>query len=171
MTDGKLAVVGLGSIGSMALWQASHLSDSVTGFEAASPAHGCSSVGGDTRLVRMIYRGNPDTETSDGVVVTSGGETVAEFFPGLFPNIVRSDAFPDLFTTDGHPLLGRFKEGSRIYCATGFSGAGRLQKRHRIRRNRRPRSPRQSILRGPGIRPAPTLQLTTARSPDFSFNY
>ena len=51
-------------------------------------------------------------------------ETVTEFFPGLFPNIVRSDAFPDLFTTDGHPLLGRLSDGSRIYCATGFSGGG-----------------------------------------------
>jgi sarcosine oxidase len=58
--DGKLAVIGLGSIGSMALWQATRLSDSVTGFEAASPAHGRSAVGGDTRLFRMIYRGNPD---------------------------------------------------------------------------------------------------------------
>ncbi|WP_247045567.1 FAD-dependent oxidoreductase [Arthrobacter rhizosphaerae] len=341
--DGKLAVIGLGSIGSMALWQASRLSDSVTGFEAASPAHGRSAVGGDTRLFRMLYRGVPElypilersrdlwaeleaetgqsiltrcgglsigtkdgpyipvlletarangaeheilsreemaerypqhnlraddvavydphagalrtdravtaavaaaeangatvhsntpidsiTETADGVVITSGEkswtfesviissggwsqrlmpdylkaatqtkrvfltwfvakngaeftsenfpvfirisgdrsmygapavdgvtvkatldgrggptpdadavpreltpaeitetiETVTEFFPGLFPNIVRSDAFPDLFTTDGHPLLGRVKEGSRIYCATGFSGGG-----------------------------------------------
>ena len=58
--DGKLAVIGLGSIGSMALWQASHLSDSVTGFEAHTPAHARSAVGGDTRLFRMIYRGNPD---------------------------------------------------------------------------------------------------------------
>ncbi|MFJ5697602.1 N-methyl-L-tryptophan oxidase [Arthrobacter sp. NPDC093139] len=341
--DGKLAVIGLGSIGSMALWQASRLSDSVTGFEAATPAHGRSAVGGDTRLFRMIYRGNPDlypilersrslwaeleaetgqniltrcgglsigtkdgaylsallettrtngaeheilsreamaerypqhnlreddiavydpnagalrtdravtaavaaaqangatvqtntpidsiTETGDGVVITSGEkswtfenvivssggwsqklmpdylkaatqtkriflswfvardgaeftpekfptfsrmyedrsmygapavdgvtvkatldgrgkptpdpgavpreltvaeitettETVTEFFPGLYPNIVRTDAFPDLFTKDGHPLLGRINEGSRIYCATGFSGGG-----------------------------------------------
>ena len=58
--DGKLAVIGLGSIGSMALWQASRLTDSVTGFEAQSPAHGRSAVGGDTRLFRMIYRGVPD---------------------------------------------------------------------------------------------------------------
>jgi sarcosine oxidase len=341
--DGKLAVIGLGSIGSMALWQATRLSDSVTGFEAASPAHGRSAVGGDTRLFRMIYRGNPDlypilersrdlwaeleaetgqniltrtgglsigtkngpyltallettkqtgaeheilsreemaqrypqhnlhpddiavydphagalrtdravtaaiaaaeangatihtntpidsiTETTDGVLITSGEktwtfenviitaggwsrklmpeylrahtqpnrvfltwfvakepalfspekfpifirisgdrsmygapavdgatvkatldfrptptenpdavpreltpaeiaettETVSEFFPGLYPNIVRSDAFPDLFTTDRNPLVGRFSEGSRIYCATGFSGGG-----------------------------------------------
>jgi sarcosine oxidase len=341
--DGKLAVIGLGSIGSMALWQASRLSDSVVGFEAASPAHGRSAVGGDTRLFRMLYRGNPDlypilersrslwaeleaetgqsiltrcgglsigtadgpylsallettrangaeheilsreemaerypqhnlrqddiavydpnagalrtdravtaavaaaqangatihtntpidsiTETADGVVITSGEkswtfenvivssggwsqklmpdylkaatetrrnylswfvardaadfspekfpifirisgdrsmygapavdgvtvkatldgrsvrasgpdsvvreltaaeieettETVTEFFPGLFPNIVRSDAFPDLYTKDGNPLLGRLTENSRIYCATGFSGGG-----------------------------------------------
>ncbi|MDR6558132.1 sarcosine oxidase [Arthrobacter pascens] len=343
MTDGKLAVIGLGSIGSMALWQASRLTDSVVGFEAQSPAHARSAVGGDTRLFRMLYRGTPSyypilqrsrslwaeleaesgqdiltrcgglsigtvggpyipsllettrlngadheilsreamaerypqhnlrpddiavydphagalrtdravtaavaaaqangatvhtntpvdsiTETDDGVVVTSGDqswtfenvivssggwsqrlmpdylkaatqtkriflswfvardaaefspdrfpifirisgdrsmygaptvdgvtvkatldgrgaptpkadsvprdltpaeiaettETVTEFFPGLFPNIVRSDAFPDLFTKDGHALLGHLGESSRIYCATGFSGGG-----------------------------------------------
>jgi sarcosine oxidase len=341
--DGKLAVIGLGSIGSMALWQASRLSDSVTGFEAHAPAHARSAVGGDTRLFRMIYRGVPDfypilersrdlwaeleaetgqsiltrtgglsigtvdgpyipallettringadheilsrdemaerypqhnlrpddiavydphggalrtdravtaavsaaeangatihsntpidsiTETADGVVITSGEkswtfenvivasggwsqrlmpdylkaatqtkrcfltwfvaknavefspenfpifirisgdrsmygapavdgvtvkatldgrgqataqadsvpreltsaeisetmETVTEFFPGLFPNIVRSDAFPDLFTSDGKPLLGHVNDASKIYFATGFSGGG-----------------------------------------------
>ena len=341
--DGKLAVIGLGSIGSMALWQASHLTGSVTGFEAHSPAHGRSAVGGDTRLFRMVYLGNPDlypilersrelwaelevetgqdiftrcgglsigtaggpyirslletarangaaheilsreemaqrypqhnlrpddcaiydpnagvlrtdravtaavaaaqangatvhtntpidsiTETDHGVVITSGDtswtfenvivstggwsrrlmpdylkahtetrrvflswfvardparftpdkfptfnrmyedrsmygapavdgvtvkatldgrgtitpdpdgfprelsaaeiaetfETVSEFVPGLIPTIVRSDAFPDLYTRDRSPLLGRFSESSRIYCATGFSGGG-----------------------------------------------
>jgi len=341
--DGKLAVIGLGSIGSMALWQASRLSGSVAGFEAQVPAHGRSAVGGDTRLFRMIYRGNPDlypihqrsralwaeleaetgqniltrcgglsigtkdgpyinavlettratgaehqilnreemaerypqhnlrpadiavydpnagalrtdravtaavaaaeangatihtntpidsiTETVDGVLVTSGGnrwtfenvivasggwsqrlipdylaaatqtkrvfltwfvardsamftpekfpvfsrmyedrsmygapavdgvtvkatldgrgkptpnpdavpreltpaeidettDTVTEFFPSLYPNIVRTDAFPELYTKDGLPLLGRISEAGRIYCATGFSGGG-----------------------------------------------
>ncbi|MGM7778855.1 FAD-dependent oxidoreductase [Arthrobacter sp. KNU-44] len=341
--DGKLAVIGLGSIGSMALWQASRLTDSVVGFEAQSPGHARSAAGGDTRLFRMIYRGNPSyypilqrsrslwaeleeesgrdiltrcgglsigtvdgpyiaallettringaeheilsrdamaerypqhnlrpddcalldpqagalrtdravtaavaaaqangataitgttidsiRETDDGVVVTSdntswtfenvivssGGwsqklmpdylkaatgtrriflswfvardatefsperfpvfirisgdrsmygapsvdgvtvkatldgrgaptpaadsvprdltaaeiaettETVIEFLPGLFPNIVRSDAFPDLYTTDSQPLLGFLHNSSRIYAATGFSGAG-----------------------------------------------
>jgi sarcosine oxidase len=341
--DGKLAIIGLGSIGSMALWQASHLTDSVTGFEAHAPAHARSAVGGDTRLFRMLYRGVPDfypilersrdlwaeleaetgqniltrcgglsigtadgpyipkllettrtngadheilsreemaerypqhnlrpddiavydphagalrtdravtaavaaaqangatvhtntpidsiTETGDGVVITSsdqswtfenvivasGGwsrklmpdylkaatetkrcfltwfvarnasdfspekfpvfirisgdrsmygapavdgvtvkatldgrgsptpqadsvprdltsaevsettETVTEFFPGLVPNIVRSDAFPDLFTSDGNPLIGHLNDQSKIYLATGFSGQG-----------------------------------------------
>jgi sarcosine oxidase len=341
--DGKLAIIGLGSIGSMALWQASHLTDSVTGFEAHAPAHARSAVGGDTRLFRMLYRGVPDfypilersrdlwaeleaetgqniltrcgglsigtadgpyipkllettringadheilsreemaerypqhnlrpddiavydphagaqrtdravtaavaaaqangatvhtntpidsiTETGDGVLITSGEkswtfenvivssggwsqrlmpdylkaatetkrcfltwfvarnasdfspekfpvfirisgdrsmygapavdgvtvkatldgrgsptpqadsvprdltsaevsettETVTEFFPGLVPNIVRSDAFPDLFTSDGNPLIGHLNNHSKIYLATGFSGQG-----------------------------------------------
>ncbi len=341
--DGRLAVIGLGGIGSMALWQASRLSDSVVGFEAQSAGHARSAVGGDTRLFRMLYRGTPSyypilersrrlwaeleadsgqhvltrcgglsigtvdgpylphllettrfnaadhellsreamaerypqhnlrpddravfdphggvlrtdravtaavdaaqangatvftttaidgiREADDGVVVTSGDdswkfanvivssgawsqqlmpdylkavtetqrlylswfvardaaefapdrfpifirisgdrsmygapsvdgvtvkatldgrgaptpqadavpreltaaeiaettETVTEFLPGLIPNIVRSDAFPDLFTADKNPLLGRLRENGRIYCATGFSGAG-----------------------------------------------
>lgn len=343
MLDGELAVIGVGSIGSMALWQASRISDSVVGFEVQSPGHARSAVGGDTRLFRMTYLGTPDfypilqrsrslwgeleaetgqdilircgglsigtvdgpyipglleiarlngaeheflnreamaerfpqhnlrpddcavfdpqggalrtdravtaavaaaqsngatvhtntpidsiQETNDGVAVTSGGkswtfekvivssggwsqrlmpdylkaatearriflswfvardaaefsperfpvftrisgersmygapsvdgvtvkatldrrsrpapgadsvareltageitetmETVTEFFPGLFPTIVRSDAFPDLYTKDGYALLGQLKENSRIYCATAFSGAG-----------------------------------------------
>jgi sarcosine oxidase len=51
-------------------------------------------------------------------------ETVSEFFPGLIATIVRSDAFPDLYTRDRNPLLGWFGESSRIYGATGFSGGG-----------------------------------------------
>jgi sarcosine oxidase len=57
--DGQLAVIGLGSIGSMALWQASRSSNSVVGFEAYSPGHARSAAGGDTRLFRMLYRGTP----------------------------------------------------------------------------------------------------------------
>jgi len=57
MSDGQLAVIGVGSVGSMALWQASKLSSSTVGFEAVSPAHPRSAVGGDTRLFRMTYRG------------------------------------------------------------------------------------------------------------------
>lgn len=56
MVDGHVAVIGLGSVGSMALWQASRHSSSVVGFEAATPAHPRSAVGGDTRLFRMTYR-------------------------------------------------------------------------------------------------------------------
>lgn len=90
--DAKLAVIGLGSIGSMALWQASRLSGSVVGFEAATPAHGRSAVGGDTRLFRMIYLGRPEyypiiersrglwaeleAETGQDILTTTGGLSI-----------------------------------------------------------------------------------------------
>ncbi len=58
--DGKLAVVGLGSVGSMALWRAARRpgtrAGEVVGFEARTPGHGRGAVGGDTRLFRMTYR-------------------------------------------------------------------------------------------------------------------
>ncbi|WP_330252895.1 FAD-dependent oxidoreductase [Nocardia sp. NBC_00565] len=54
--DAELAVIGLGSIGSMALWQAARQSTSVVGFEAQTTGHSRSAVGGDTRLFRMTYR-------------------------------------------------------------------------------------------------------------------
>ncbi|WP_206793944.1 FAD-dependent oxidoreductase [Amycolatopsis sp. MtRt-6] len=61
--DGKLAVVGLGSVGSMALWLAARRSGTgsgaVVGFEAWTPGHTRSAVGGDTRLFRMTYRRGP----------------------------------------------------------------------------------------------------------------
>ena len=57
MSDGQLAVIGVGSVGSMALWQASKLGIAAVGFEAMTPAHPRSAVGGDTRLFRMTYRG------------------------------------------------------------------------------------------------------------------
>ncbi len=57
MTDAQIGVIGVGSVGSMAMWQASRRGSSVLGFEAATPAHPRSAVGGDSRLFRMTYRG------------------------------------------------------------------------------------------------------------------
>ena len=56
--------------------------------------------------------------------VAESVETVQEFLPGLVPEIVRSDAYPDLFTSDSTGLLGPVPGSDRIYCATGFSGPG-----------------------------------------------
>jgi sarcosine oxidase len=92
--------------------------------------YGAPSVDGVTVKATLDGRGSPtpgpDTLprklTAAEILETT--ETVTEFFPGLVPNIVRSDAFPDLYTSDGHALLGQLRETSRIYCATGFSGAG-----------------------------------------------
>ncbi|MFI0462515.1 N-methyl-L-tryptophan oxidase [Saccharopolyspora sp. 5N102] len=48
---------------------------------------------------------------------------VRQMLPGLHPEPVRTDAFTDLFTTDGKPLVGRIG-GGRVVLATGHSGRG-----------------------------------------------
>jgi sarcosine oxidase len=92
--------------------------------------YGAPAVDGVTVKATLDGRGAP-TPAADSVPrdlsraeITETTETVAEFFPGLIPSIVRSDAFPDLFTSDSQPLMGFFGETNRIYSATGFSGAG-----------------------------------------------
>ncbi|MEO7122359.1 MAG: N-methyl-L-tryptophan oxidase [Lacisediminihabitans sp.] len=112
MTDGQLAVVGIGSIGSMALWQASRLTDSVVGFESQSPAHARSAVGGDTRLFRMTYRGENnyypilqrardlwrqlEVESSQTILTQCGGLSIGSpdgsYIPELLESIRRTGA-------------------------------------------------------------------------------
>jgi len=49
---------------------------------------------------------------------------VAQTLPGLIPSAVRSKAYPDLYTRDAQPLIGRLPEMPGVYVATGFSGKG-----------------------------------------------
>ncbi|MGO1809400.1 MAG: FAD-dependent oxidoreductase [Canibacter sp.] len=60
MNDAALAVIGCGTIGSMAFWQASKKTDSVVAFEAETPGHAESAVGGDSRLFRVSSRGTTE---------------------------------------------------------------------------------------------------------------
>lgn len=112
MTDGQLAVVGVGSIGSMALWQAAQRVSSVVGFDAASPAHPRSAVGGDTRLFRMTYRGEQsyypllqlaqrqwrrlEDESGQDILTQCGGLSIGEvdgsYIPALLDSIKRTGA-------------------------------------------------------------------------------
>ncbi|BCW38302.1 hypothetical protein StoSoilA2_43580 [Arthrobacter sp. StoSoilA2] len=107
--DGKLAVIGLGSIGSMALWQASRLSDSVAGFETHTPAHGRSAVGGDTRLFRMIYRGSPALYP----ILERSRDLWAELEAETGQDILTRCGGLSIGTTDG-PYLRSVLETTRI---------------------------------------------------------
>ncbi|MDX6232150.1 MAG: sarcosine oxidase [Nocardioidaceae bacterium] len=124
MTDGQLAVVGVGSVGSMALWQASQQSSSVVGFEAATPAHPRSAVGGDSRLFRMTYRGDSDIypilqeaerlwlrleeESGQSILNRCGGLSIGEidgsYIPALLESIKRTGAPHEII---GHADMAR----------------------------------------------------------------
>ncbi|MBC9824070.1 FAD-dependent oxidoreductase [Terrabacter sp. MAHUQ-38] len=92
--------------------------------------YGAPTVDGVTVKATLDGRGKPTPDPAtmarelSHAEVAESLETVQEFLPGLVPEIVRSDAYPDLYTSDETGLLGPLPGSDRIYCATGFSGAG-----------------------------------------------
>lgn len=92
--------------------------------------YGAPSVDGST--VKATLDGRSEPYGQRGVLqrnltqaeIVESEETVRDFLPGLIPSIVRSDAYPDLYTSDHTGLLGAVSESGRMYCATGFSGIG-----------------------------------------------
>lgn len=107
VTDARIGVIGTGSIGSMAMWQTSLRDSSVLGFEAATPAHPRSAVGGDSRLFRMTYRGTSpyypilqrsrqlwadlEEESNRAVLLRCGGLSIGhrdgDYIPSLLDSI------------------------------------------------------------------------------------
>ncbi|WP_433468333.1 N-methyl-L-tryptophan oxidase [Spirillospora sp. CA-128828] len=55
--------------------------------------------------------------------IAAVSSAVAELLLGLHPDPIRADAFTDLYTPDGDPLVGRIG-GGRLSIASGFSGRG-----------------------------------------------
>src|SRR5690606_33764330 len=58
--DADVAVVGVGSMGSMAMWQLAKKGVSVIGFEQFGIGHDQSAAGGDTRVFRTSYKEGAD---------------------------------------------------------------------------------------------------------------
>jgi sarcosine oxidase len=53
--DAEVAVIGVGTVGSMLLWQLARSGVPAIGFERHAPGHDRGAVGGETRLFRMAY--------------------------------------------------------------------------------------------------------------------
>lgn len=58
--DAEIGVIGLGTMGSMALWQLARQGVSVMGFEQFGIGHDRSAAGGETRIFRTIDKEDPD---------------------------------------------------------------------------------------------------------------
>lgn len=91
---------------------------------------GAPTVDGNTVKVAGIIRPTTihPTEALDPEVSSSdihrSNDVVRELLPGLFPSCVRSRAYPDLYSTDTQPLIGRIEEMPGAYVVSGFSGKG-----------------------------------------------
>ena len=57
--DAKVAVIGTGSIGSMALWQLARAGVDAIGFEQYAPGHDQAAAGGESRIFRTAYLEGP----------------------------------------------------------------------------------------------------------------
>lgn len=57
--DAKVAVIGTGSIGSMALWQLASAGVDAIGFEQYAPGHDQGAAGGESRIFRTAYLEGP----------------------------------------------------------------------------------------------------------------
>lgn len=55
----RVAVVGTGTIGSMALWRLAERGVAAVGFDAYAPGHDRGAAGGESRIFRMAYREGP----------------------------------------------------------------------------------------------------------------
>jgi sarcosine oxidase len=60
----------------------------------------------------------------DRAEIAAMSSAVREVLPGLHPHPVRTDAYTDLYSSDGAPLVGRTAAGGRLLVASGFSGRG-----------------------------------------------
>lgn len=56
----RVAVVGTGTIGAMALWRLAERGIKAVGFEAYAPGHDRGAAGGESRIFRMAYREGPE---------------------------------------------------------------------------------------------------------------
>ncbi len=54
--DAEVAVIGVGTMGSMALWQLARAGVHAIGFEQWSPGHDQSAAGGESRIFRTAYQ-------------------------------------------------------------------------------------------------------------------
>jgi sarcosine oxidase len=57
--DAKVAVIGVGSIGSMTLWQLARRGVDAIGFEQYAPGHDRAAAGGESRIFRTAYLEGP----------------------------------------------------------------------------------------------------------------
>lgn len=55
----RVAVVGTGTIGAMALWRLAERGVAAVGFDAYAPGHDRGAAGGESRIFRMAYREGP----------------------------------------------------------------------------------------------------------------
>lgn len=84
----------------------------------------------DGVMVKIALAESRAVESPNAIDQTLSSDEVARItravergFTTVVADVVRADAFPELYTADHQPLIGR-DPGTGVYVATGFSGKG-----------------------------------------------
>lgn len=104
--DADIGVIGIGTMGSMALWQLAKRGISVIGFEQFGIGHDRSAAGGDTRIFRTAYAESPEyvpllqeahrlwleleQETNRQLLTMTNGLTIGNTHSESFQNVIKS---------------------------------------------------------------------------------
>jgi sarcosine oxidase len=123
--DAKVAVIGLGSIGSMALWQLARGGIDAIGFEQYAPGHDQAAAGGESRIFRTAYLEGPqyvplllrarelwqelERETGRSLLTLCGGLMIGAADSEAMRNVVESATSFDL----PHEVLDAAEMGRR----------------------------------------------------------
>lgn len=123
--DAKVAVIGLGSIGSMTLWQLARGGVDAIGFEQYAPGHDQAAAGGESRIFRTAYLEGPqyvplllrarelwqelERETGRSLLTLCGGLMIGGGGSEAMRNVVESATSFDL----PHEVLNAAEMGRR----------------------------------------------------------
>lgn len=110
--DADVGVIGVGTMGSMALWQLAKKEVSVIGFEQFGLGHDRSAAGGDTRIFRTAYSDDHEyvpllidarqlwqeleKETNKELLTLNGGLTIGDPDTEFIKNVIKSNDIYDL---------------------------------------------------------------------------
>lgn len=104
--DAEVAVIGIGTMGSMTLWRLARAGISAIGFEQFTLGHDRSAAGGESRIFRAAYREGPqyvpmllrardlwrdlEAETRRGLLTETGGLMIGDAGSAELRNVIAS---------------------------------------------------------------------------------
>jgi sarcosine oxidase len=104
--DAEVAVIGVGTMGSMTLWRLARAGITAIGFEQHTLGHDRSAAGGESRIFRVAYREGPqyvpmllrarelwrdlEAETGRDLLTVTGGLMIGDADSGELGNVIAS---------------------------------------------------------------------------------
>lgn len=135
--DAQVAVIGVGSMGSMALWQLARAGVDAIGFEQYAPGHDRAAAGGESRIFRTAYLEGPgyvpllqralelwrelEHESGQPLLTMTGGLMIGREDSDAMRNVLASCEQFSLAheVLDGEAMARRYRDREQAYRRPG----------------------------------------------------